>query len=387
MNYPQAATTVNNRQTSILRPTYAEIDLSALGHNLAEIKRLVSPNVKILGVVKANAYGHGDIPVSRYLISHGVDMLGVALPQEAVKLRENGISDPILVFYGSEPETAHLYRSHNLQLTVNSLSQAELFRNALPAGEKIFCHLKVDTGMGRVGVWYEDAPAVAERIVRMECFELVGMYSHCATSDGEDDDYLDMQIDRFRRTVTRMQSAGIELRHIHLANSGAIIRRPEAYFTMVRPGIMLYGSTPSASLTGRIPLHEPLTWRSEISFSKNVPAGTSISYGRRYITQRPTQIVTVPVGYADGYFRSLTNKAHVLINGKRYPVVGTVCMDQIMVDVGDGDSVSIGDKVTLLGKNGDDAISVWELASHAGTIPYEILCAISARVPRIYKYE
>jgi alanine racemase len=267
------------------------------------------------------------------------------------------------------------------------LSQAELFRNALPAGEKIFCHLKVDTGMGRVGVWYEDAPAVAERIVRMECFELVGMYSHCATSDGEDDDYLDMQIDRFRRTVTRMQSAGIELRHIHLANSGAIIRRPEAYFTMVRPGIMLYGSTPSASLTGRIPLHEPLTWRSEISFSKNVPAGTSISYGRRYITQRPTQIVTVPVGYADGYFRSLTNKAHVLINGKRYPVVGTVCMDQIMVDVGDGDSVSIGDKVTLLGKNGDDAISVWELASHAGTIPYEILCAISARVPRIYKYE
>jgi alanine racemase len=385
MNRSESATTLYHKQTFQPRATYAEINLSDVGHNLGEIKRLVSSRVKILGVVKANAYGHGDVAVARYLESKGVDMLGVALISEAIKLRENGITAPILVFYGGDPQDAHQYVSYNLQLTINSLSQAEHFHDALQGDEKLTCQLKVDTGMGRVGVPFEDAASVAQRILRLGCFELTGIYTHLATSEGSDDEYLDVQIDRFLQVIQKLRNAGIELQEAHCANSGAIIRRPDAYFTMVRPGIILYGSTPSKYLEGIIPLREPLTWKSVVTFCKDVPAGTGISYGRKYITQKPSRIATIPVGYADGYLRSNTGKSNVLINGRRYPVVGTVCMDQIMVDTGDDRIVSVGDEVTLLGRSGNDAISSWELASCAETIPYEVFCAISARVPRIYK--
>ncbi len=368
-----------------MRATRAEVDLSKIGHNVSEIRNLIQKNVRIMGVVKANAYGHGMIEVAQYLQSNSIDMLGVAFTQEAVALRNAGITTPILVFYGAREEEYPYYPAWDLEMTIPSLEALGTVNEYLAStGNTIRAHLKVDTGMGRVGIQYRETYRAIQSISQMKNIEPVGLYSHLATSEGDDPDYVSLQLERFESVLTEAKKQGVEFEHIHLANSGGIIHYPQTYYTMVRPGIMLYGYPPGESIPDTLHLQQPLSLRSAITLIKRVEKGVSISYSRRYTTSSPTHIGTIPIGYADGFNRLLTNNADVLIHGKRFPQVGTVCMDQIMVDLGDDSSISIGDEVILLGTSGEETITAWDIAARTGTIPYEILCALSARIPRIY---
>ncbi len=371
-----------------MRPTHIEVDLSKIGHNLLQVRTLTAPGVKVMGVVKANAYGHGIVDVARYLESKQIDILGVAFVQEAVTLRDAGITKPILVFYGAMEDDFPLFVKHNLELTVASYEDASSLNDFLKAhNSKVKVHLKTDTGMGRIGVQYNSAAVLAERIARLPNIELTGVYSHLATSEGDDPEYVGLQLERFHSVIENLKKKGIEIEDIHIANSGGIMHYPESHFTMVRPGIMLYGYPPGDKVPGSNTLRPPLSLRSKVGFVKDVGPDVSISYGRKFTTSQHTRIGTIPIGYADGYNRLLTNTSEVLIRGRRYPVVGTVCMDQIMVDLGNNSEVTAGDNVTLIGKDGNDAITAWELARHTGTIPYEILTSLSTRVPRIYTDE
>lgn len=368
-----------------MRATRAEVDLSKIGHNVSEIRNLIQKNVRIMGVVKANAYGHGMIEVAQYLESNSIDMLGVAFTQEAVALRNAGITTPILVFYGAREEEYPYYPAWDLEMTIPSLEALETVNEYLAStGNTIRAHLKIDTGMGRVGIQYRETSRAIQSISRMKNIEPVGLYSHLATSEGDDPDYVFLQLERFESVLTVAKKQGVEFEHIHLANSGGIIHYPQTYYTMVRPGIMLYGYPPGESIPDTLHLQQPLSLRSAITLIKRVEKGVSISYSRRYTTASPTHIGTIPIGYADGFNRLLTNNADVLIHGKIFRQVGTVCMDQIMVDLGDDNSISIGDEVILLGTSGEETITAWDIAARTGTIPYEILCGLSARIPRIY---
>jgi alanine racemase len=370
---------------SVIRVTKAEVNLSKIGHNVSVIRALVQPGVRIMGVVKANAYGHGIIEVARYLQSLNVDMLGVAFPQEAINLRNAGITTPLLVFYGAREEEYPLYPAYDLEMTIPSIECLETVNNYLVStGKKIKAHLKVDTGMGRVGIQSHDAHRAIQKIARMKHIEPVGLYSHLATSEGNDPKYVFLQLERFELVITDARKQGVEFKCIHLANSGGIIHYPQTYYSMVRPGIMLYGYAPGESVPDKLLLQQPLSLRSAITLIKDVRKGTSISYGRRYTTGSSTHIGTIPIGYADGFNRLLTNNADVLIQGKRFPQIGTVCMDQIMVDLGDESGIRVGDEVTLLGTSGEETITAWDIGRRIGTIPYEILCGLSARIPRLY---
>ncbi len=368
--------------------THIEVNLSKIGNNLSQIRKLISPDVKIMALVKANAYGHGIVEVAQYLQSCNIDMFGVAFVHEAVILRDAGITKPILVLYGATVDEFPLFTKHDLEITVSSRENAVVLNDYLNSiGASINVHLKTDTGMGRIGVQYDTAASVAEQITYLPHLNLTGIYSHFATSEGDDPEFVELQLERFQAVLTDLGKRGIEIEHVHIANSGAIINTPESHFTMVRPGITLYGYPPTENISNTISLQPALSLRSRIGYVKEVGQGVSISYGRTYTTTRATRIGTIPIGYGDGYSRLLSNKANVLIHGKRYPVAGIVCMDQIMVDLGSESTISIGDEVTLIGKNGDNAISAWELAHLTGTIPYEILCALSSRIPRTYTNE
>jgi alanine racemase len=369
-----------------MRPTYIEIDLAKIGANLAQVRRLIAPGVKVMGVVKANAYGHGIIEVARYLQNQNIDMLGVAFVQEAILLREAGIIKPILVFYGATYEQIPLFAQHNLEMTVSSYEIAVAVNDSVSSTDsKLKVHIKTDTGMGRIGILYDEAVTLAEKIAQLPNLTLNGVYSHLATSDGSDPEYVAYQLDRFHTVLAGIKKLGIEVEHIHLANSGAVMHYPETHFTIVRPGIMLYGYPPGDKIPDGVNLAPPLCLKSIVGFVKDVGPGVSISYGRRYTTRTHTRIATIPIGYADGYNRLLTNKAHVLILGRRFPVVGTVCMDQIMVDIGIDENISVGEEVVLIGSAGDESVSAQDLGRIIGTIPYEVLCSLSPRVPRIYK--
>jgi alanine racemase len=369
-----------------MRPTHIDIDLEKIGANLDQVRRLIAPGVKVMGVVKANAYGHGIIEVARYLQNQNIDMLGVAFVQEAVMLREAGILKPILVFYGATYDQIPLFVQHNLEMTVSSYEFALAVNDSVSSAEsKLKLHLKTDTGMGRIGIEYEDAASLAEKITRLPNLTLNGIYSHLATSDGNDPLYVELQLERFHWVLAGIKKLGIEVEHIHLANSGAVMHYPETHFTIVRPGIMLYGYPPGDKIPDGVNLTSPLCLKSIVGFVKDVGPGVSISYGRRYTTTTHTRIATIPIGYADGYNRLLTNKAHVLIRGRRFPVVGTVCMDQIMIDIRTAENISIGEEVILIGSAGEESITARDLGRLTGTIPYEVLCALSPRVPRIYK--
>ncbi len=369
----------------LVRSTRAEVDLSKIGHNLSVVRKLVLPDVKVMGVVKANAYSHGITEVAHYLQSRDIDMFGVAFVSEAVSLRNAGITTPILVFYGAHKEEFSIFSKYDLMMTLTSDTMLnELGDYADTTGTTVKIHIKVDTGMGRIGVHYNESPHLIERIARRPNIEVDGIYSHLATSDGSNSEYMHVQLERFHTVLTEIKRRGIEITNVHIANSGGIISSSDSHFNMVRPGIMLYGYTPGYSMSEQISLQPALSLKSKIGFVKKVEKGVSISYGRRYITEKATRIGTIPIGYADGYNRLLSNKGEVLIKGRRYPVVGTICMDQSMVDLGYDSAISAGDEVTLLGRDEGESISGWEIARKIGTIPYEILCSISARVPRIY---
>ena len=368
-----------------MRPTVAEINLSAIEFNLQQIKDKVAP-AKIMAVVKANAYGHGALEVSRKVLETGASYLGVALLEEGVELRSQGIQAPILVFGGFFPDEAEEFLQHGLEVTLyNEENLFALTAAAQKLNQKAKVHIKVDTGLGRVGVPWQKATSFVKRVWKTPEIEVIGLYTHLATADERDKTFANLQLTRFRSVIEQLGKEGINIPIKHAANSGAILDLPDSYFDMVRPGIIIYGYYPSLETSESLPLRPAMRLKSTILHVKEVSAGTSVSYGREFITPRTTRIVTIPVGYADGYNRLLSNRGEVIIRGKKYPVVGRVCMDQIMVDVGEDVDVEVGDEVVLWGQQGDVEISVYDLCRKLQTIPNEVCCWVSSRVPRVYE--
>lgn len=369
-----------------MRPTFAEIDLSAIAHNVNAVKKRVHP-AQVMAVVKADAYGHGVIPVARTAIANGASYLGVALIEEGIELRNNGFEQPILIFGGTIESQLKDFMTFNVEATVYTRAIALAFSSLSKQYQTpVTIHVKVDTGMGRVGVPWQDAVDFIEYVTSLEGIELKGLYTHFATSDERDKSFANLQFERFQRVIAQLEAKNIHIPLKHAANSGAILDLPETYLDLVRPGVMMYGYYPSDETTESIKLKPAMTFKSSVSYVKHVPAGTSVSYGRKFIAKQPTKIVTIPVGYADGYNRRLTNKGRVTIRGKQYPVVGRVCMDLILADIGDNDSIEVGDEVILFGRPEKNAFTVYDICTLIDTIPYEVTCWVSRRVPRVYIY-
>lgn len=368
-----------------MRPTYAEIDLRAINSNLKNIRKSIGRHPMIMAVVKANAYGHGVIQVAQSIIRNNTaQYFGVAIVEEGIELRKAGVTLPIHVFTAPLKQQLPLFIEYDLETTIcDSMIARQLNALARKAGKTVPVQIKIDTGMGRIGILPKDAIRFVESIRRLPNLFVKGIWTHFATSDDRDLRFANEQLRTFRSLVTQLELLGIHIPLVHCANSGAILQMPDAWFDMVRPGIMMYGYTPSHETRRTVAIRPALSLKARVGFVKTVERGTSISYSRRYVTKKKTTIASITIGYADGYFRTLTNKAAVLINGKRFPIAGTVCMDQIMVDVGT-EPVRVGDAVVLIGKSGSKTITAWEIADAAGTIPYEVTCAISQRVPRMY---
>jgi alanine racemase len=367
------------------RPTFAEIDLKALASNLKGIRKKVGKGVRCMGVVKANGYGHGIVDVARFLEKQKIDYLGVANAEEGVVLREAGIRKPIHVFTLPSKAQAPLFGTFDLEPTVSSPLEATLLNvQATRARRTIRIHLKIDTGMNRIGVEPEDLKILLKALSRLRRLEVKAVYTHFAAADSRDKSFSFQQLERFNQALEILRKEGVATELAHCAGSAGILDLPESYFSMVRPGIMLYGYYPSLETSESIALIPVLSLKSQVSLVKLVRAGESVSYGRRFIASGSTRIATIPVGYADGYMRSLTGRSEVLIHGRKLPTAGTICMDQCMVDVGSED-VRVGDEVVLIGAQRGERLGAWELASTLGTIPYEICTNISSRVPRIYR--
>jgi alanine racemase len=366
-----------------LRPTYVEVDLEILADNLHLIQQKVAPS-KVMPVVKANAYGHGLVPVARHMLASGADMLSVAILEEGIELRQAGVEAPILVLGGMLNEQVGLYLDHNLTMTVASLESLQAVEAAAHRkGVKARLHLKIDTGMGRLGTLYDQADGLLEASLRCEYIWVEGIFSHFANSDAADLTQARLQVERFRQALSFYETRRLPFPLRHMANSGAILQLPEAYFDLVRPGIMLYGVYPGVETRRTVPVRPALTWKTRVVHTKVLPAHYPVSYGSTWQSDHPVRVVTLPVGYGDGYFRSLSNRAQVIVHGKKCPVVGRVCMDQCMVNMED-EEVETGEEIILLGEGQGQAIGADELAELAGTIPYEILTNINTRVPRVY---
>ncbi len=369
-----------------LRPTFAEIDLNAVDCNLKEIEKKVAP-AQIMAVVKADAYGHGLKEISQVAIANGVKYLAVALLEEGIKLRENKISLPILVFGGFFENQIENYLRFNLEMTLFDMHRAEgLADKAREIGRPAKVHVKVDTGMGRIGIDWQKAAEFVQKIAEFNYLEIAGIYTHFATSDEKDKSYAITQLTRFQKVISELEKNNINIPLKHAANSGAVLDLPESYLDMVRPGVSMYGYYPSSQTTECIPLKPSMSIKSRVLSIKSVEKGIYISYNRTYRTKHKTTIAVVPIGYGDGYNRLLSNQGEVLIQGQRYPVIGRVCMDQIIIDVGNEDSMEVGDEVVLLGRQGNDEITIYEICQKLSTIPYEVTCWITERVPRVYKY-
>ncbi len=367
------------------RPTWAEIDLNAIAYNLNQVRKVIGPGVKILAAVKANAYGHGMVMVAKELESLGVDLLGVACVDEALQLKKAGVRCPILIFSHILPDEARSVVAHGIISTVSNMEVARALNNVATKRHRARVHLKIDTGMGRIGVWHEEALTFIKTIVMLKNIKVEGIYTHFPSADERDKKFTMKQLSVFNNLLQSLERKGIDIPYRHAANSMGIMGYKDSHFNMVRPGLMLYGMH-SSDWGGRIINLKPaLSLKSRITFLKVVPPGRSISYGRTWTTKSETLIATIPIGYGDGYTRLLSNKAQVLLRGKRANIVGRVCMDQTMLDVGHVKGVKLGDEVTLIGRQGKDRISAEELASLCGTIPYEITCWISHRVRRVYK--
>jgi alanine racemase len=371
------------------RPTFAEINLSALRHNYAQLKNIVPRQSGILAVVKADAYGHGFMDISGELDRMGISAFGVAFLAEGIQLRKAGIDRPILLLGGIYPGQEKKCIGFNISTVVFSIEQARaLDQTAARLYRKAQVHLKVDTGMGRLGIFHEDAPAFFREFKGLKNLELEGIISHFASADELDDDgrrFTDRQGEIFTEVIAAAKREGLVPRYVHLANSAAAFSLDLPFCNLVRPGITLYGALPSPDFEGKMNLRPVMSLKSRVAMLKRVGPGSSISYARRFVTSRETLVASVPVGYADGYCRALTNRGEALVRGRRAKVAGTVCMDWIMLDVTDIPDVAVGDEVTLLGCDREgNCVRAEELAEKAGTIPYEIFCGISKRVPRVY---
>ncbi|TAL70550.1 MAG: alanine racemase [Bacteroidetes bacterium] len=365
-----------------MRSTIAVINLSNLKHNLNRIREL-APNSKVMAIVKANAYGHGIVEISKSLEKFGVDYLGVAFADEGIIIKEAGVNVPVVVLVPTFPDEAKKFVEYDLQASVSTYEFVqELSAEAIKAGKRVPVHLCIGTGMNREGIQPVDTVQCMEKCNGMKNINFVGVCTHFATSS-TDPVFVKRQLRLFNDTLDSLKQAGYSFSIIHTANSGAIANHPESHFSIVRPGMSIYGYPPIPELSDKFDVKPILTLKTKVVMMRRIRKGESVGYDRLFISPEPTTIATIPVGYGDGYFKTLTNKSQCLINGKRYNLVGTVCMDECMVDVGD-DEINVGDEVVLLGKQGNEEITAFELANKIGTIQYEILTAISARVPRLY---
>jgi alanine racemase len=367
------------------RPTVCGIDHEALRWNLRQIRQKIGPRVKILCMVKANGYGHGAVEISQTLASVGADAFGVATLEEAVQLRQAGIQAPVIVLAGVFPDQLDTFLEYRLTPVIHDvIGFKELDKESFNREVKLGVQLKVDTGMGRLGFLAADADRWIGDIKQAKSLQIEGVFSHFSHAESVQGDYTRKQLKNFKHVVEQLRSASVLPPLVHLANSAATITLAEAYFDMVRPGLILYGVYPSAEMREQILLKPVLSWKTKILQLKKVPSGTSISYGQTFVTERESLIATLPLGYADGYPRLLSNRGEALVRGARAPIAGRVCMDLTMVDVTDIRNVRQGDEVVLLGRQGGAEITVDEIAAWSNTISYEILTSIGARVPRIH---
>ncbi len=367
----------------VVRPTRLEIDLKTLAANYNNIKRHVAP-AKMMPVLKANAYGHGIVRIAQLMEKLCADCIGVAVLEEGILLREEGIKTPILVLGGIWGNQIPLFFKHDLTITASSIEKLnQIDEIAAQMKVKAKVHLKIDTGMERIGVHYYNAEKFLEASLKCSNIEIEGVYSHFANSDDTDLTFSFLQLERFQEALKFFEKHSLKMPVRHISKSGSILQMPVANLDMVRPGILLYGVYPSSESRRSINVTPASTWKSLVVYFKVIKADHPVGYGLSWKSDHDVRAVTVPVGYGDGYFRSMSNKAEVLIRGKRYPVIGRISMDQIVVNI-ENDSAYNGDEVILFGSDGGNKITVEELADWAGTIPYEILTNINTRVPRVY---
>jgi alanine racemase len=367
------------------RSTVCYIDHEALRWNLRQVRNKVGPQVKILSMVKANAYGHGAPLVAKTFASTGSDAFGVATLEEALELRQAGIAAPIVVVAGIYLKQLADFLENRLTPVVHDVEGMQQLNDAISSrGSTLNVHLKIDTGMSRIGLLYADIAHWLPALKKLRALHIEGVFSHFSTAESVEGAYTKKQLANFQEVIRTLRAEGIAPQVCHLANSAATITLPAAYFDMVRPGIMLYGAYPSPEMAQHITLKPVLSWKTSILQLKRVPAQTSISYGQTYVTQRESLIATLPLGYADGYSRLLSNRGEALVRGQRAKIAGRVCMDLTMLDVTDIRDVRQGDEVVLLGHQSGAEISADEMAAWANTISYEIFTSIGNRVPRIH---
>ncbi|MCF7907402.1 MAG: alanine racemase [Candidatus Omnitrophica bacterium] len=367
----------------IIRPLWIEVDLAALSSNFKAIKAYLEPKTKIIATIKQSAYGHGLVPVAKQLKKDGVDIFGVGSIEEALALREAGFDSPVIVLTAVLSNFCNLFLEHKVIPTIVDLEFAKkLNRLAKKMGRKVAVHVKVDTGMGRLGFHYKQADQFVRELAKLKNIILEGIYTHFPAADS-DPGFTQYQIDAFNGFIEQLKTEGISFKYQHCANSIGLLRYSHTYFNMVRPGLILYGVKPQAEVD--IGIKPVLSLKSRIVFIKQVKKGSGVSYGRTYIAKNNRNIATVAVGYADGYPWSLSNKSKVLIKGKFFELVGRVCMDHIMIDLKGRSDIKVGEEVILIGESKTKKILAEDLAELAQTIPYEIVSRLSERIPRIYK--
>ena len=364
--------------------TVAEIDANCIRHNLKIIRELTNGKSSILAMVKANGYGHSMLDVARVFRKEKVEYLGVAIVEEARKLRENGDLGKILVMVSPEPKDADFFIDNNVETAFSSFKILEHFaKRAAERNSTITGHLYLDTGMHRDGISCERALEFMEFVRKNPQIQIVGLMTHLATADMPEIDFANVQISLFEKTRKMLADKGFNFKYCHVANSAGILNYPEAHYNLVRPGISLYGHMPTAEMAKQIDLKPVMRWTSKVMLIKDIKKGSTVGYGMTYIAPKDTKIAIIPVGYGDGLLRSLSNNYQCLINGKRYNNVGSICMDEFMVDLGSGEDVKLCDEVVILGQQGNEEILPYEIADKTNSIPYEITSNVSGRVKKI----
>jgi len=369
-------------------PSWVEVRLDHLVHNTKEIKKFIGQHVQLLAVVKANGYGHGGVAASWAAIQGGAEILGVNSPPEGIELRNAGIKADILVMGGCFHDQAKHVIDYDLIQAVHNRETFHFLESlGRKRGKQVRIHLKIDTGMGRLGFYPETLLNLWDEVISMKHLHLEGVFSHFAVSEKRNKNYSKLQIQRFEKFKKDVESKGLEIVFWHICNSGGILDLPQAHYNMVRCGLLLYGVYPSKDVRHELDLKPVLTWKSRIVAIKNIHQGDSVSYGRHWIAKKEEIIAIIPLGYHDGYDRKLTNKGEVIIRNQRVPVIGDVCMDNLIVLVTDVPNVRIGDEVVLIGSMNSEMISTEEVAQKVKTISYEVLCRIGRRIPRVHLWK
>ncbi|SHI98064.1 alanine racemase [Lutispora thermophila DSM 19022] len=375
---------------NLVRHAWAEIDLDNLASNMREIRRITDKNAQVTAVIKADGYGHGAKYIAQTLLENGADRFAVAILDEALELRRYGIKVPILILGYTQPERAKAIVGNDIEQAVYSYELAKaLSEEAVKQNKKVKIHIKLDTGMGRIGFRCDDdAIDCIKEIYKLPNVIIEGLFTHFAVADEKDKTYTEDQFKKFMWVANRLEEEGIKIKLKHCGNSATIIDLPKMHLDMVRAGIILYGLAPSQDVElDKLNLKQVMSLKVRISHVKEINTGESVSYGRKFIASRKSKIASLPIGYADGYTRMLSGKAEALVNGIRVPVVGRICMDQCMIDVTGIENVKVGDEVVLFGEQKGSFISIDEIAQKLGTINYEVVCMIGKRIPRVYVKE